>query len=192
MERIQAAAASKAPASTIQGAARLASPNTYSALWPACIHAHLHAQAMRLRQLMVHDASPNPHSLSAGSVAPLLRQHIHPLQSPEVPRPTRIPGDRPLCLCLTMHANSHPISCSGGMAASFSGTRSYIQNMFLPDASSVAEDLVKPAKSRQQDPSGLSQSPDAWQSMAADGAFFEPAPELGNSTSDAFFDARQA
>ena len=140
---------------------------------------------------MVHDASPNPLSLSAGSaLAPLLRQHIHPLQSPEVPRPTRVPDDRPLCLCLTKHANSHPTSCSGGMAASFSGTRSYIQNMFLPDASSVAEDLVKPARLGQQDSSVPSHSPDAWQSMAADGAFFDPAPELGNSTNDAFFDAR--
>ena len=58
---------------------------------------------------------------------------------------------------------------AGGMAGSFSGTRSYIQGMFLPDASSMAQDLVKP------DDTGQSSSfQDAPGSAAADGPFSTP------------------
>ena len=70
------------------------------------------------------------------------------------------------------------------MAGSFTGTRSYIQGMFLPDASSMAQDLVKPADTGQS-----LHSVGARGSMAADGAFLDPASDFGSS-SDAFFDAR--
>ena len=75
------------------------------------------------------------------------------------------------------------------MSESFSGTRSYIQGMFLPDASGLAQDVVRPSHSQPRQPQQQGQG-GGWESISADGAFFDPPTELGGSAADSFFDAR--